>query len=159
MTDVHSPDIRRKNMAAIKGKNTKPELLIRSALHKLGFRYSLQNKRLSGNPDLYFRKYNAVLFVHGCFWHGHGCHLFKWPKTREDFWRQKITANVERDARNIAALISSGVRVGVVWECALKGRTASGVDRVAVRCAGWLETLDRNLEIHGDEKGIPLRLF
>ena len=138
-------------MAAIKGKNTKPELLIRSALHKLGFRYSLQNKRLSGNPDLYFRKYNAVLFVQGCFWHGHGCHLFKWPKTREDFWREKITANVERDARNIEALISSGVRVGVVWECALKGRYAVGTVTVAESIGGWLSSDETLIEI-GAEK-------
>ncbi len=140
-------------MAAIKGKNTKPELLIRSALHKLGFRYSLQNKRLPGNPDLYFRKYNAVLFVHGCFWHGHGCHLFKWPKTREEFWREKITANVERDARNIEALISSGIRVCVVWECALKGRHGVGTVVVAESIGGWLWSSETLIQI-GTEKEI-----
>lgn len=134
-------------MAAIKGKNTKPELLIRSALHKLGFRYSLQNKRLSGNPDLYFRKYNAVLFVHGCFWHGHGCHLFKWPKTREDFWREKLTANVERDARNIEALLKAGVRVGVIWECALKGEAKKPLDQLALELANWIKSDSQEIEI------------
>ncbi len=109
-------------MAAIRGTNTKPELLIRQGLHARGFRYRLHDRKLPGRPDLVLPKYQAVIFVNGCFWHWHNCPLFKWPKTREDFWRDKIGGNVERDQKNMAALKAAGWRVGVVWECALKGK-------------------------------------
>ena len=89
-------------MAGIKGKNTKPELVIRSALHRRGFRFRLHRKDLPGKPDLVFTRRNAVIFVHGCFWHGHDCHLFRWPKNREDFWREKIGKN--GTGRNIGSL-------------------------------------------------------
>ena len=159
MADVHQPHTRSRNMAAIKGKNTKPELLIRSGLHRLGFRYSLHNRKLPGKPDLYFRKYKAVIFVHGCFWHGHDCHLFKWPKTREDFWREKISANVDRDIRNIQALEDAGLRVGIIWECALKGKTAIGLENVLRACSDWLRSDKEKLEVTGNEAGLSLRLF
>ena len=159
MADVHQPHTRSRNMAAIKGKNTKPELLIRTGLHRLGFRYSLHNRKLPGKPDLYFRQYKAVIFVHGCFWHGHDCHLFKWPKTREDFWHEKISANVDRDTRNIQALEEAGLRIGIVWECALKGKTATGLENVLRACSDWLRSDKEKLEVTGNEARLSVRLL
>jgi DNA mismatch endonuclease (patch repair protein) len=104
-------------MAAIKGKNTKPELLVRRALHASGFRYRLHAKDLPGRPDIVLPKYNTVIFVHGCFWHHHGCKNSAWPRVRSDFWGNKIRANVERDAVNEIALKAMGWRVSIVWEC------------------------------------------
>jgi DNA mismatch endonuclease (patch repair protein) len=92
MTDVHSKAVRSKNMAAIKGRNTKPELSVRKALHNAGFRYRLHVTSLPGKPDLVFPRYKAVIFVQGCFWHQHQCAMFHWPKTRTEWWRQKISA-------------------------------------------------------------------
>jgi DNA mismatch endonuclease, patch repair protein len=105
-------------MSAIKSKNTKPELSVRTILHKMGFRYRLHDKRLPGKPDLVFRKYNTALFVHGCFWHGHqGCKDFRIPKTRPEWWRAKIAANIQRDHRNSFMLNSMGWNVQTIWEC------------------------------------------
>ena len=107
-------------MSGIRGTDTKPELVLRRGLHQLGFRYRLHDRRLPGTPDLVFPRYNAVIFVNGCFWHGHDCHLFRWPKTREKFWKSKITGNMQRDTRNWGLLEAEGWRILVVWECALK---------------------------------------
>ena len=101
-------------MAAIRRADTKPEMLIRRGIHAHGFRYRLHDRKLPGRPDLTLSKYNAVIFVNGCFWHGHDCPMFRWPATRQEFWRDKITGNMERDTRNIAALLSSGWRVALV---------------------------------------------
>ena len=114
----------------IRGTNTKPELLLRRGLHKRGFRFWLHDRRLPGKPDIVFPKYHAVLFVHGCFWHGHRCHLFRWPSTRAGFWREKLSRNKKVDRRSIAALRKDGWRVGIVWECALKGRTRIPFEQV-----------------------------
>jgi len=122
MVDVHDSETRSRNMAAIKSKNTKPELIIRRGLFSRGYRYRLHVKRLAGKPDLVLKKYNSVIFVHGCFWHLHDCHLCKMPKSRVEFWEQKLRANKERDLNAINALVSDGWRVIVVWECALKGK-------------------------------------
>jgi len=109
-------------MAAIRGKDTKPELMIRRGLHAKGFRYRLQGRGLPGRPDLVLPKYHAVIFVHGCFWHRHDCPMFRWPQTRREFWREKINGNARRDAEAIGFLLDVGWRVGIVWECALTGR-------------------------------------
>ena len=138
-------------MAGIRGRNTKPEIAVRSALHRRGFRFRLHRGDLPGKPDLVLPKYRAVIFVHGCFWHGHGCHLFRWPKTREEFWRDKISSNVARDRRQFAALREAGWRVATVRECALKGRTRLTVETVTDRCAAWLESGDPELELGGNE--------
>lgn len=138
-------------MAGIRGRNTKPELAIRSALHRRGFRFRLHGRALSGKPDLVLPKYRAVIFVHGCFWHGHDCHLFKWPKTREEFWRDKIASNAARDRKQVLALREAAWRVAVIRECALKGRTRLPVGMIADRCAAWLESGSAELEIAGDE--------
>ena len=114
LADVHDRQTRSRNMAAIRGADTKPELIIRRGLHARGFRYSLHNRKLPGRPDLVLPKYRAVIFINGCFWHGHGCPLFKWPKSREDFWREKINGNVERDGKNLQRLSAAGWRIATV---------------------------------------------
>lgn len=138
-------------MAAVKSKNTKPELAIRSALHRRGFRFRLHRKDLPGKPDLVFASYNAVLFVHGCFWHGHDCHLFRWPKSREEFWREKIEKNIARDRIQQMALNEAGWRIGTVWECALKGNSRLPFDSVADLCTMWLKSDVKTLEVSGDK--------
>lgn len=150
-SDTVTPEVRSRMMAGIRGKNTKPEIAIRSALHRLGFRFRIHRKDLLGKPDLVFPKHGAVIFVHGCFWHGHDCHLFKWPKTRSEFWRRKISSNIERDRKNRSALTAQGWRVATVWECALKGRTRVPIAAVAEQCAAWLESDEAELRLSGDE--------
>ncbi|MDF1775036.1 MAG: very short patch repair endonuclease [Rhizobiaceae bacterium] len=140
-------------MAGIKGKNTKPELVIRSALHRRGFRFRLHRKDLPGKPDLVFNRRKAVIFVHGCFWHGHDCHLFRWPKSQEIFWREKIGRNIQRDHEQYLALADSGWRVCTVWECALKGKTRISVEHIANQCAIWLKSDIKMLEVSGNESG------
>ncbi len=139
MPDVHDRATRSRNMAAVKGKDTKPELLIRRGLHGLGYRYRIQAKDLPGRPDLVFPKYNAVLFVHGCFWHGHACPLFRLPATRTEFWRNKITSNVRRDQKALAALQSQGWRAATVWECALRGRHSLPPPGLLADISTWLQ--------------------
>ena len=95
--DIVTPAVRSRMMAGIRGKDTRPELVLRTALHRRGFRYRLHRRDLPGTPDLVFPGRKAVIFVHGCFWHGHDCHLFHWPQTRADFWRGKIGGNIARD--------------------------------------------------------------
>lgn len=107
-------------MAGIKNKNTQPEKLLRSYLHHSGFRFRIHGKNLPGKPDIILPRYQAVILVHGCFWHGHGCHLFKWPATRKEFWREKIEGNCKRDTKNINELKKMGWRVAVLWECELR---------------------------------------
>jgi DNA mismatch endonuclease (patch repair protein) len=147
MADIVSPEKRSLMMAGIKGKNTKPELIIRSGLHRTGFRYKLHTKDLPGKPDLVFPKYRAVIFVHGCFWHGHDCHLFKWPSSKPDFWKAKITRNQELDLINIEKLLHSGWRVGVVWECTLKGKTKKPIINIITELSDWLKSDIQTLEI------------
>jgi len=121
MADVHSKKIRSYNMSQIKGKNTKPEVLLRKELFKKGFRYRIHDKKLIGKPDIVLPKYRTVIFVHGCFWHGHeGCRYYVIPKTRTEWWQNKISGNVERDAKAVTALKGLGWRVLTVWECELK---------------------------------------
>ena len=150
MVDVVPPDVRSRMMAGIRGKNTKPELLVRKGLHALGFRFLVHDRRLPGKPDIVLPKWRSVIFVNGCFWHGHNCRLFKWPATREQFWRDKITRNQENDARACAALQNGGWRVAKVWECALKGGTKLPDGEVVDRCAAWLSTNQPSLVITGN---------
>jgi DNA mismatch endonuclease (patch repair protein) len=143
-------------MAGIRGKGTKPEMVLRRGLHRLGFRFQLHRRDLPGTPDLVFPKYGAVLFAQGCFWHGHQCHLFKWPSTRPTFWKEKIQGNRQRDAEAVIRLRDSGWRVGIVWECALKGRSKVPLACVLEKCENWLGSSDAELEISGIEAGSPL---
>lgn len=126
-------------MARIGPVNTKPEMLIRRGLHALGYRYRLHVKGLSGKPDLVFPRRRAVIFVHGCFWHGHDCPLFRWPSTREEFWRNKIGGNIARDQKTAGQLLDQGWRVLDIWECALKGRERLPLEEVMKGCTAFLE--------------------
>jgi DNA mismatch endonuclease, patch repair protein len=149
--DVVTPEARSRMMAGIRGKDTKPELLVRSALHQAGFRFRLHQASLPGKPDLVLPRYRAAIFVHGCFWHGHDCHLFRWPTTREAFWREKIGRNVTRDSQQMADLAGAGWRVAVVRECALKGRTRLPFPDIVETLGLWLKSDEKVLEIQGDE--------
>jgi DNA mismatch endonuclease (patch repair protein) len=121
MADVHSKETRSYNMSQIKGKDTKPELLVRKYLHAHGLRYRLHSTGLPGKPDIVLPKYKTVVFVHGCFWHRHeGCRYFVVPKTRTEFWMNKIGRNVANDEKQRAALEAAGWRVLTIWECELK---------------------------------------
>lgn len=149
LSDVHDPQTRSRNMAAIRSANTKPEMIIRKGLHARGFRFRLHDKRLAGKPDLIFARYRAVIFVNGCFWHGHDCPLFRWPATREEFWRAKIALNMARDTGNIAALWMQGWRIATIWECALKGRGRRNAAQVIDEVAQWLVSDAGELELRG----------
>jgi DNA mismatch endonuclease (patch repair protein) len=138
-------------MSGIRGKDTKPEIMLRTGLHAAGFRYRLNDRRLPGSPDIVFPRYRAVLFAHGCFWHGHDCHLFRWPKSRQEFWAAKIARNREVDGRAYSALVSAGWRPGIVWECALTGRTRLPFPAVIEACIAWLRSDKPYLEIRGTE--------
>jgi DNA mismatch endonuclease (patch repair protein) len=121
--DIISPDHRSKIMSKIKGKNTKPEMVVRSVCHEIGLRYRLHRKDLPGKPDLVFPKYRLCLFVHGCFWHRHpGCKYAYTPKSRLDFWLPKLAKNVERDVCAQQMLLKLGWRVAIIWECHTKNR-------------------------------------
>lgn len=151
MPDTVDPVTRSRIMAAIRGKNTKPEMMVRQGLHARGLRYRLHVRTLPGSPDLVFPFRRAALFVHGCFWHGHDCHLFRMPSTRPEFWAGKIARNCEVDARSAAALVEAGWRVGVIWECALKGRARLPLVTVLDTCAMWVRGKALTLEIRGTE--------
>ncbi|MGB5157364.1 very short patch repair endonuclease [Desulfobacterium sp. N47] len=118
--DVHSPEQRSYNMSKIKGKDTKPELLVRRWLWANGYRYRLHYKRLPGKPDIVFPGRKKAIVVHGCFWHKHNCQYFKWPKSNAVFWRQKIEDNIHRDKKNFASLIASNWAYLIIWECTFK---------------------------------------
>jgi len=138
-------------MAAVRNKNTKPELLIRKGLHRLGFRFRLHDRKLPGKPDLVLPKYNAVIFVNGCFWHRHDCHLFKWPYTRKEFWQTKIEGNRARDIESIKQLQSMGWRVLTIWECSLKGKARLQEDELFSRVSIWIAGDVTEQEVRGEE--------
>ncbi|MBP7340263.1 very short patch repair endonuclease [Niveispirillum sp.] len=145
--DVLTPDQRRYNMSRIRGKDTKPEMLLRRGLHAKGLRFRLYVRDLPGRPDLVFPRYRAVVLVHGCFWHGHDCPLFKLPATRQEFWAVKIAGNRARDQHTMSALIALGWRVLTVWECSLKGRARRPLDEVLDKCVAFITGDARAAEI------------
>lgn len=146
MTDIVDKQTRSRMMAGIKGKDTKPELVLRRALHARGFRYRLHSKNVPGRPDLVFPKHHAIVFVHGCFWHRHeGCRYTTTPSTRPEFWQAKFDANVIRDAAIRDQLIEAGWRVATVWECSLR-KTDQLVATVG-RLRTWLLSDNGQLEI------------
>ena len=127
--DIVDKPTRRRMMSGIRGKNTKPELFIRSLLHKDGFRFRLHLKHLAGRPDIVCKKHNLVIFVHGCFWHMHpGCSDSKLPKTNKSFWKKKLRANAARDIRHIQSLNKMGWRVLVVWECTVRKKSYNAAE-------------------------------
>jgi len=125
MTDVHDQETRSFNMSRIRSKDTKPEIIVRQFLFREGYRYRLHDKKLPGKPDLVLRKYKTVIFVHGCFWHGHeGCKYFVVPKTRTEWWLNKINRNKQLDSENIKKLKANGWKIITIFECGLKdGKT------------------------------------
>ncbi|MCB5204437.1 very short patch repair endonuclease [Neorhizobium sp. T786] len=153
MVDIVSAEKRSVMMAGIRGKDTKPEIAIRKALFALGWRYRIHDKRLPGKPDLVFPKRKAVIFVEGCFWHGHDCHLFRMPSSRQEFWQAKIDGNRQRDIRVRAELHILGWRYLTVWECALKGRTRLPFPDLIATISEWLESTEPTGEIEGVKDG------
>lgn len=133
-------------MSGIRSRNTKPERLVRSALHRLGFRFRLNVQSLPGKPDIVLPRYQAALFVHGCFWHGHDCRLFKLPGTRTDFWQRKFESNRANDLKARDALIAVGWRVATVWECAIRG-AGCDLEAVAQLLAHWLRSEEKLIEV------------
>ena len=148
MVDIVDSETRSRMMAGIRGRNTKPEMLVRRQLHARGFRYRLHVRGLAGRPDIVLPRYRAVVFVNGCFWHAHkGCNLFKIPATRTDFWREKLDANRRRDIGNLLKLQREGWRVATVWECVLRG------DSPAIeKLADWLKSSDSVIEIPAPDR-------
>lgn len=118
--DVHTPEQRSFNMSQIKGKNTRPEMIVRKWLWQNGYRYRLHATDLPGKPDIVFRSRRAVIFVHGCFWHRHGCKYSSMPKTRQEFWSEKFRLNILRDQRNFKLLQDQGWKILILWECEIK---------------------------------------
>lgn len=149
MADVHNPETRSRNMAAIGSKDTRIEIIVRDGFMERGLQFKSHVKELPGKPDFVFEKYASVIFVHSCFFHHHDCHFFKWPKTRKKFWRDKITGNQVRDVRNKKLLKSHGWNVLEIWECALRGKTRVPFDELMDRSVYWLEHEFRNKTIKG----------
>src|SRR5437667_7842950 len=136
--DTVDRQTRSKIMASVGQKNTGTELILRSALHEIGLRYKLHDRSLPGSPDLVFPRFHAVVFVHGCYWHSHGCYKSTVPKSRRAFWTDKFSANQERDERNIRLLRERSWRVMVVWECALLGKNALPPHELTGQLHPWL---------------------
>ena len=134
-------------MSGIRGKNTRNEILVRKALFAKGFRYRINVGNLPGKPDIVLPKYRAVILIHGCFWHKHDCGLFRLPGTNTGFWEKKIGSNKVRDIANREALLAAGWRVAIVWECALKGREQTRIDKVAGQLEAWLSGSQNETEI------------
>lgn len=147
MVDVHSVEQRSRNMAAIRCKDTKPEIQIRQGLFARGYRYRLHCSDLAGKPDLVLPKYRAAIQIQGCFWHRHDCHYFKWPATRPDFWREKIEGNVVRDRRALYQLKIDGWRALVIWECALKKGCPTKLEELLDQVERWLHNQSEYLEL------------
>lgn len=129
MADVVTPEVRSRMMSGIRGRNTRPEKIVRSGLFAAGFRFRLHRRDLPGKPDLVLAKWHAAVFINGCFWHAHqNCRFFRVPKSRRSFWTEKLEANRSRDAACIAALVNGGWKVITVWECALRSDAAVTLD-------------------------------
>ena len=139
MTDIVDRQTRSRIMSRIGGRDTKPEIAVRSGLHRLGFRFSLHRKDLPGKPDIVLPAYQTVIFVHGCFWHCHqGCDYFRMPKSNKRFWKKKLLGNRKRDQKNIDLLLREGWFVAVVWECLIRDRTDEQIGGAVLRVGEWV---------------------
>ena len=150
MADVLSPEQRSRNMSAIRSKNTKPEVYFRKRLFAKGYRYRISEKSVPGHPDIFLRRYNTAIFVHGCFWHRHhGCKYAYMPKSRVDFWQKKFDDNVRRDAAVKAELLERGIKCLIVWECTIKQMMKSSdiERRIIQQCTSFLHTEADRLEL------------
>lgn len=149
MTDVVDVKTRSRMMSGIRAKDTAPEYAVRSMLHRAGFRFRLHYAALAGKPDIVLPKYKAIILVNGCFWHGHDCHLFKWPSSRSEFWHKKINSTRERDMKNLEIYRGAGWRVMVVWECALKGKKRLDASNINEYLCAWLVGSESFNELFG----------
>jgi len=150
MVDIVNRATRSRMMSAVRAKNTKIELEIRHRLFVMGFRYRLHVKGLPGKPDIVFPKYRSVIFLHGCFWHYHGCHLTSLPETRRPWWKKKLEENTRRDLKAVTELLDLGWRVLVIWECGFRRTTINrteALDTIALRAAYFLKSKLKHLEI------------
>ena len=149
MADSVSKAKRSDIMARVGSKDTKPELLIRRGLHARGFRFRLHDRKLPGKPDMVFPRYRSVIHVNGCFWHGHSCRLYRFPKTNRVYWREKIRRNIERDSANVESLRAGGWRILKIWECCVKGKARQPVEKVLSSASEWLLSETPVCEISG----------
>lgn len=149
--DPLTPTQRRENMSRIRGRDTAPEMIVRKGLHARGLRFRLHCRGLPGSPDLVFASRHVVVFVHGCFWHGHDCALGVLPKTNAEFWRTKLARNEERDAQATSDLMMQRWRVATIWECAVRGKTRLSQDDIMDRLSVFIRSRRRtkSLEIAG----------
>lgn len=152
MTDIVDAATRSRMMSCIRSTNTKPEILVRSLLHRKGFRFRIHDSMLPGKPDIVLPKHRAVIFVNGCFWHGHDCRLFKMPATKREFWQNKIEKNRNNDKRSLKILISAGWRVATVWECSMKGPFRLQETTLVEKLVTWISGKDGRLEITAEKK-------
>jgi DNA mismatch endonuclease (patch repair protein) len=147
MADIVDAATRSRMMSGIRRRDTKIEIAIRKALHARGFRYKVDVRRLPGCPDVVLPRWNAVILIHGCFWHAHDCGLCRIPATRPEFWREKLRANAERDRRNKAELLAAGWRVATVWECTLRGKGAKALTHAIDRIERWIRSDEQTVEL------------
>ena len=147
--DTLDTETRSRLMSGVAQKNTRPEMLLRSALHRAGLRYRLHVKGLPGTPDIVFPRFRAVAFVHGCYWHSHGCYKSTVPKSNQDFWKGKFRASRARDERKRIELLEHGWRVLVVWECSLLGKHALRLSDLVGEIISWLKDTSQEHEISG----------
>lgn len=147
--DIVSPEARSRLMAGVRTRNTKPEVQFRKGLHRRGYRYRLHPVSPPGNPDFVLPKHRVAVFVHGCFWHHHDCHLFRMPRTRSEFWQAKLRRNRERDSEVAALVNESGWRHLAVWECAMRGPHRIGLDAALDCVEEWLGSRNGRLDIRG----------
>jgi DNA mismatch endonuclease (patch repair protein) len=145
--DIVSKKKRSEMMSGIGSKNTKPEIIVRKLLHSNGYRFRLHSKNLPGKPDICLPKHKSVIFVNGCFWHGHSCPIFRVPKTRPDFWHAKIEGNRDRDKKNIEDLLELGWRVLVIWECTLRGKNRANPEDSSQLLGLWFDSNKAYAEI------------
>jgi DNA mismatch endonuclease (patch repair protein) len=145
--DTVNREVRSRIMSRVGQKNTGAEMILRKALHRLGLRYRLHDRRLPGSPDLVFPRFRAAVFVNGCYWHSHGCYRSTVPKSAQEFWNEKFRANRARDERNVSLLREAGWRVLTVWECAVRGKTAR--PNVGLTVQSWLHSRSGLSEISG----------
>ena len=149
MADNHTKEVRSRNMSHIRSTNTKPEEKVRKYLFSKGFRYRKNVRKLPGCPDIVLPKYHTVIFVNGCFWHKHDCHLFRLPKSHKKFWKTKLDRNFNNDVKNTKQALKDGWRVIIIWECAIKGKSKLSVDKIELKLIKFILSEDKKLTIRG----------
>lgn len=153
MADIVDKQTRSRMMSGVRGKDTKPEIVVRKLLHSHGYRFRLHRKDLPGRPDIVLPKYRTAVLVHGCFWHGNDdCHLFRLPRSRTGFWKEKIEGNRARDRKNILLLHEASWRTLEIWECALKGKFRLESNSISVLVSDFLEGRQTASEIRSSKK-------